>query len=180
MILGLFVALCMMVVPAMANVDGGALPILEFCPTELGSCTANDGSTTVTNVEILSPGDMCEPDGNITVQITAEFSATASQRYDLGVFVANSGGTLDGKTPNATLCSGDYAPIPNFTSLDQQGDDCGDISSSSPKIWTFTFRASCANVVDGTLDVPTCRFWDNNDKDPACESPPGPNAGTGY
>lgn len=173
-ILGLIAALCSIAVPVMA-LD---LPIVD-CPTTLNSCTANDVSTTVTNVAILD--NRCEADGTIDLRITADYStAGGDSRYDLGVFVAEDGGSLSGSDPTAEVCSGAYGPIPPFIDLDEStpGDTCGDISDETIT-WTFDVTADCSNIVDGVLDVPSCRFWNIAGHNDLCSGSPGENAGTG-
>ncbi len=173
MILGLIAALSI-VVPVMAS----DLPIVD-CPTALNSCTANDISTTVKNVEILE--NRCGTDGTIDLRITADYStAGGDSRYDLGVFVAEDGGSLDGKDPSALVCSGAYGPIPPFIDLDAStpGDTCGDISDETIT-WTFDVTADCSNIVDGVLEVPSCRFWNIAGHNDFCSGSPGENAGTG-
>ena len=168
MILGLIVALCMMVVPVMA-----ALLPADTCPEDksFGRCTAKDVLTNVTNVEILNGGH-CDPVyNNVTVDFTVTFDSTASQRYNLGMFVAQDGKSLQGNPVAAKLCSAGYAPVPPFGILD--GNYCGDMNQSQILTWQFTVNASCANIQpDGTLEIPACRFWTVPGHD-VC--PAGPN-----
>jgi hypothetical protein len=54
-----------------------------LCPTNLGSCTANDVETMVVDAHAVD-GDTCEsPDDTITLDLTVNYASTAAQRYDL-------------------------------------------------------------------------------------------------
>src|SRR5262249_32717176 len=88
---------------ASATTDAGApspaddflvstLPALPNCPTNLGSCTANDLVSTVVALSIVG-SDACNmPSDTLTINLTTEYSSTANNRYDLGLFVSTNGG----------------------------------------------------------------------------------------
>ena len=182
-ILGLIVALCVVAMPAMA----ASLPSVG-CPAvgSLSSCTAKEIQTTQVSAEVLSPGGACEADGNVDVRITATYAANAN-RYDLGLFVAADGGTLDtrpGTNPSAQSCIGEYALIPPFVDLTDKGasDTCGDVAGGTTITSTFDVRVKCVNIVNGDLPIQSCRFWKQPgdvDKPTVCSGVPGPSSGTG-
>src|SRR5215813_2457647 len=53
------------------------------CPTNLGSCTANDVTTTVKAVSILNNDSCNSPTDTIDLRITTAYASTSNQRYDL-------------------------------------------------------------------------------------------------
>jgi len=111
MILGLIVALCVVAVPAMAVYVPVVLPS-EPCPGNLNSCTANDVVTQIRSVEIVG-GDICENAADtIHVLVRVNFSTTANERYDLGLYVATDGGTIqEDPVSTALTCVGAAAPL---------------------------------------------------------------------
>src|SRR5262249_23756761 len=166
------------------------------CPSNLGSCTANDVVTTVKAVKILKVcvggghagatsttnadcageggGGTCKTaSGNsltdtIDLRITTQYQTTATQRYDLGLFVSGDGGTVQ-EPSTANLCygaaaqagQGDTNAYPDgdndvFLSLDPNGhsdsqpnttDTCGDLQASSgPFDWTNDVKVACKNL----------------------------------
>src|SRR4030095_14298402 len=99
---------------ASATTDTSASDTLEIltttlpavtCPGNLNSCTANDVTTSVVAVNIVGSDACNSPSDTINLQITTQFATTASQRYDVGVFVANDGGTVQ-EPSSALVCSG--------------------------------------------------------------------------
>ena len=158
------------------------LPVVT-CPSNLNSCTAKDVRTTILAVGILN-GDFCSSlTDTINLQITAEFKATSSERYDVGVFVSNDGGTVQ-EPSSANTCSGAapqvgegnlnaYTNDPDtdlFLNLESPAPDtCGDVSATAgPVQWTFTTSVEC-NIVNNQLLIPSCRVWDQK-KDHNCTS----------
>ena len=158
-----------------------ALPAVT-CPSNLGSCTANDVTTTVKTVTILN-NDLCTSlTDTIQLQITTAYASTSNERFDLGLFVSRDGGTV--KEPSsALLCSGAAAQAGQgnnlaypdadtdlFLSIDTTGhattpttnDTCGDLrASDGPVDWTVNATVEC-NIVNGSLRIPSCRVWEQN------------------
>jgi hypothetical protein len=150
------------------------------CPTNLNSCTANDLGTTVVAVAIRN-NDLCNSlTDTLDVRITAEFESTASNRYDVGIFVSKDGGTVQ-EPSSALLCAGAAPQVGDGNAnafpdadtdlfLDQEGSDpdtCGDVNSTAgPVRWTFDATVTC-NIVqvngEGQLVIPSCRVWDQNE-----------------
>jgi len=165
MILGLIVALCMLMLagPVMAVT---VLPPLDKCPTNLGSCSAQDVQATVTQVDIKSPNNMCTAQGTIDLEITASFHANTN-RYDFGAFVSQNGGPVNG----GSACAGAAAPINPFVNRDGTTpplDTCGDIDGGSTVIWTVGVTVDCNNIdANGNLVIPACLVW-SEDKNAFC------------
>jgi len=162
-----FVVVLLLVGAGAASAQTNLPPIA--CPTNFGSCTANDMVTGVSNASPVG-GDSCtDPGDTITVDLDVSFDATASNRYDVGFWISTSGGPVN----NGTACIGSVAPIgagtpPNvFQDVDglrQPGDICGDVSNGlDPVIWPVRVTLPCTPA-PGTdyLQVQTCTAWNQN------------------
>ena len=174
MILGLFVALCMMVVPAMAEV---VLPITACPPTGFSTdrCTSNDVVTKIVSAVPVTPGDVCtSTEDTLPIRVTANFTNTAQTRYDFAVVIATGGEPLSGGIYGN--CIGGTSQVgqgngPNFFLDEEESKDptdtCGDMAQSRPVEVTATFAVNCSNidVGAGTLTIESCRFWDANVND---------------
>jgi hypothetical protein len=160
------------------------------CPPNLNSCTANDVVTTVVAANPIG-GDVCGTlSDTLSLQFTVKFETTASQRYDLGIFLSEDGGTVTngaGNTPPTALVCGGLAPqigdgdgnadtsdcdSDKFLDLDPTGhapnnaavDTCGDLQQNAgPVFLTVTATVSCETVdANHHLKVPSCRVWEQN------------------
>ncbi|HEX4826173.1 MAG TPA: hypothetical protein VFV19_17875 [Candidatus Polarisedimenticolaceae bacterium] len=159
------------------------------CPPNLNSCTAND---VVTTVVAADPGNnVCGTRSDtLALTFTVKFQTTASQRYDLGIFVSEDGGTVtngSGNTPPTALVCGGLAPqvgdgdgnadtsdcdSDHFLDLDPTGhapnnaavDTCGDLQQNAgPVFLTVSAVVSCETVDQNLhLKVPSCRVWEQN------------------
>jgi len=100
-----------------------------------------------------------------------QFVSTAANRYDVGVYIAKDGGTVQ-EPSNAVLCAGAAPQVgdgdgPNFF-LDLDGstaggtDTCGDVKQSIPVLWTVSATVACKADTNGVLTVPSCRVWEQN------------------
>jgi Dictyostelium (slime mold) repeat len=157
------------------------LPTVD-CPSNLRSCTANDVTTTVKNVEILA-GDACNSTTDtIRLRITTAYASTSNSRFDLGLFVSKDGGTVQ-EPSSALACSGAAAQVGQgdnlaypdadtdlFLDLDPSGhsstpntaDTCGDLlASAGPVNWTVDATVEC-KIADNVLRIPSCRVWEQN------------------
>jgi uncharacterized repeat protein (TIGR01451 family) len=155
------------------------------------NCTANDIQVAfVDNIHIVANGpdannltptsnQECEYPGQY-IQFTASWhvQSTATSRYNVGLWFANSGQTnaLHGTCSASTLPN---SPTPFFEDTDDQ---CGDIHSGSTGTVSpdITVIAQC-NAAPGTnqLRLPYCSSWDNNEQTGnACNSPAGTVPGT--
>src|ERR1041385_1463814 len=77
------------------------------CPTNLGSCTANDVTTTVKAINIRN-GDSCTSTSDtIDLRITTAYTSTSNQKYDLGLFISGNGGAVN----NGSSCFGAAAQV---------------------------------------------------------------------
>jgi hypothetical protein len=64
------------------------------------------------------------------------------------------------------------------TPFTNQDDACVDIDSKETISWSFDVTADCSNIVNGVLEVPSCRFWEQPGANEACSGLPGANEGT--
>jgi hypothetical protein len=153
LILGLFVLVCALASPAMAQIVLDTVACPATYNAALGSCTANDVVTTIDAIEVLEYNcDDPDPEQQtVSLLINTSYYTTANERYDLGIFVAKDGGSVQGRmgTPGlATTCVGvapqvgdgvmNFYPDADtdlFLNLDSTGhktgdpDTCGDLSS---------------------------------------------------
>src|SRR5262245_22291400 len=172
-------------VRAVATINPVPLPSAT-CPSNLNSCTANDVVTTVKAVDILN-NDICNSlNDTIDLRITNTYTTTATQRFDLGLFVSGDGGTVQ-EPSSALVCFGAAAQAGQgndnaypdadtdlFLSLDPLGSDhsdtpnttdtCGDLAQNAgPVDWTVDVNVKC-NIVNNQLIIPSCRVWEQNGK----------------
>jgi len=114
--------------------------------TKLG-CTSNDVSLAI--FEIVSGPTTCIAGETVMVQLAGDFIATSAEREDVGVFIAEDGGT-----PNATggVCYSDYLhPVAadNSTDLDYFCQN-GTTVCTTP---TTTPSAECPGIGDETCRI---------------------------
>ena len=186
-IVGLLLLVCALVAPAMAVV----LPSVA-CPVsygaDLNSCTAKDIVTTIDSIHV--DNYECDTTGNVTLTIQTTYDTTANQRYDLGIFIAEDGGSVQNNNtvpllPMAQQCVGvapqvgTGLPAPGFLKLDTEvGDTCGDIAQGHPVSISFTTRVKCVfDANKQNLVIPACRVWEQNANQHFCTNPG--DAGTG-
>ncbi|HJV33769.1 hypothetical protein [Geomonas sp.] len=136
-------------------------------------CTANDVKiaelVSVTPAKDSSGNDISGlfPNGDgsysciqdSTIQFTGVFSvvANASQRYDVGLYIAGQeGSALVGTTCNrAVLTAANSTPYDNYT---VPADSCGDVTSGhSPYSVTMPIVTKCVGT--GTLNLPNATSW---------------------
>src|SRR5262245_48394068 len=169
-------------VRAVATINPVVLPSAT-CPNNLMSCTANDVTTTVKAVDILN-NDLCNSlNDTIDLRITTAYASTASQRFDLGLFVSGDGGTIQEPNSTAQVCFGAAAQAGQgnnnaypdadtdlFLRLDPNGhsstpnttDTCGDLDATvGPVYFTVDVVVKC-NIVNNQLVIPSCRIWEQN------------------
>jgi len=151
------------------------------------NCTAND--VRVSRYNVLAGPSSCIDGENVTVLLEAQMVAGASERYDIGLFVA-----LDGGDALRGSCYEDYlnpplsatqtpagltrtSPFYNAEASEDPGDTCGDIEqgvTTLKQLQTITISCRDSNS-DGFVDVGSCVSWDNaksagtNNK-PSCTS----------
>ncbi len=162
------------------------------------NCTAND--VQLAQYELLSGPTSCIEGEEITVTLKGEFVSTASERYDVGVFIATDGGdpnTLGGtcyndylhpvsieKNTDLDLSSG-LGPFYNGEIAETQLDFCGDIQQGQNAFFRtaqITIKCQDSNN-DGNADVNSCTVWSNSSSDgtankPSCTSELDTFAGT--
>lgn len=124
------------------------------------TCTANDVSVgSVSNIQILDDG-CTSPTDTVTFSANWNVQSTASQRYNVGLWIATGGQTsaLNGSCTTATL---PVTPVPPYINLDNNA--CGDITSSSSISTPVTLTVKCSDP-DGNnkLNIPYVTSWDQN------------------
>lgn len=132
-------------------------------------CTAND--VTILSIKRVGPtptcsgGGIAEGDFDVTVGTT-----TSRLRYDVGIFMAQDGGSaLTGTScyhdflnpvtsdPASVDLTGGVGP---YLSLD--GDQCGDIVNGTQPVKTVHLTFACVDLNgDGFVDISSCASWDN-------------------
>ena len=171
----------------------GVCMVDRFNATKLANvdslnCTSND--VQLATYTLLSGPTSCLPGDTITVGLKGEFLATSSERYDVGVFVAQDGGTPNDRGGSCYSDFLHYASTNNNTDLNLTGgagpfynaetnlgtaDTCGDIQQGANaflSISSISLVCQDSNG-DGTADVQSCTVWDNSadgSNDPKCTS----------
>ena len=97
LIVGLLLLVCALVAPAMATVDVGNYPCPATYNAALASCTANDVVTTIDRVQILNYACGHQMMEMLPYLINTSYETTANERYDLGIFLARDGGSVQGR-----------------------------------------------------------------------------------
>lgn len=133
------------------------------CPANLGSCTANEITTTIQSATALPPNNQCSgPGDTIDIATTIRFSANAD-RYDFAIIVAQNGGSLNGTPagqPVATSCAGEIGTISDpFANLDVYTNSCSTSTQSPP------LGCNANNECNGTCNAGN---FCNNDPRVAC------------
>jgi len=153
------------------------------------NCSANDVG--LASLILLSGPATCIEGEDVTITLSGQFVSTASERWDVGVFVSTDGGdpnTLGGKCYNDYLhpvsstnsdlnLSGGSGPFYNGEISEDPGDTCGDIQQGQNAFFnTAQITIKCQDSDDdGTADVNSCTVWSNQtsegtDKKPSCTS----------
>ena len=166
-------------VAAQGPIVGTDYELGKFCVADYiagPNCTAND--VTIARVVPDIKEACLSANDTATVQFKFEFVAGASERYDIGLFIATDGGSA--KTGNACYhdflqessingpwdLTGGYGP---FKELEKssKADQCGDIESNKTNNYytqvPVTVQCQDTNG-DGVVDpFSVCTSWDNND-----------------
>jgi hypothetical protein len=147
------------------------------------NCTAND-----VRITEMSPtlDEVCLVAGDpVTAVFTVRLVTGATNRYDIGLFVAEDGGSA----LNGESCYHDFLqpPVqdPNWTTTyrDTDGDACADTRQTDPDVY-YTLQEelqiTCVDTDgDGVVDpISTCTSWDNN-ANTTCSDVTGAIPGTG-
>src|SRR5579871_3594276 len=157
------------------------------------TCSSSDVETAAFNV-IAGPTS-CVAGTTIEVELQAETVSTASERYNVGYFIA-----LDGGDAKTGTCYDDYLPPPLSTTatpsgnmrtspfFDGNSDLCGDLEknvinlrniggttvSSGPQGPPIMLTLPCQDSDgDGNADVNACTSWTNNKNHNTCTSVAG-------
>jgi hypothetical protein len=125
------------------------------------NCTAND--VRIASFEVLEGPGTCEEGSNVTATLLARVVGTASERYDIGLYVGELG--ANAKT-GGNSCFRDILDFPADTGvfdLEGGGDVCGDVVQGTDAFSEVTdFVLKCQDLNnDGLVDVSTCTSWDN-------------------
>jgi cell division septation protein DedD len=153
------------------------------------NCTANDVSLAA--YSLMSGPSSCIEGEDITVTLLSQFVSTASERWDVGLFVSTDGGdpnTLGGKcyndylhptsTDNTDLnLSSGFGLFYNGEINEDPSDTCGDIQQGQNAFFqTAQITIKCEDSNDnGIADVKSCTVWSNatsdgSDKKSSCTS----------
>ena len=144
---------------------------IEEVAGETLNCTANDVGIAVAVAE--SPViDGCDdgPNDTATFNLLADLQSTATERYDIGIYLA-----LDAGNARTGNCSVSDLTVPPGSHLEgSQNDQCGDIASGALLDNVLVGEMITVPCVDednnGLLDISSCVSWDNQ-ADDDCEGP---------
>ncbi|KAL3792470.1 hypothetical protein ACHAW5_005585 [Stephanodiscus triporus] len=139
----------------------------------LDRCTANDVQARVTNY--TGPPN-CTAGEIITINITTEITVTATNRYDLGIYLGINGANAlsdQGNTSCLVQTLGESDSIHNDGRVNNtDGDDCWDLNDKNGTIVGFeinNFDYQCNAGEDGKAVLYACFAWDQN-KNTYCPS----------
>jgi ribosome maturation factor RimP len=132
------------------------------------NCTAND--VRIANARTLSGTPInCTQGQNIVVDVVADVVETStSARTDIGIWIANAGGT----SAETGSCAFFFLPVNGGAPIENlDGDACGDLEDAA----TVTgFSLSALNLVcddpdhDGFISIPSCVSWTEPGGDRVC------------
>jgi uncharacterized repeat protein (TIGR01451 family) len=168
--------------------EGGVCMVERFNATKPASvtdlnCTSNDVQLAV--YELIEGPDSCIEGEDIKVVLKGEFLSTAAERWDVGVFIHENGGTPNSLPASADdTCYSDYlhpvsadntdldllggaGPFFNGEITEDPGDACGDIQQGNNAFFTTAeITIKCQDSDDnGIADVGTCTVWANSRSD---------------
>lgn len=146
------------------NVSGFGTDPLAF------NCTANDVRIANARTSSGTPIECAEGD-HIFVDIVADVVETAtSERTDIGIWVANGGGT----SAEHGSCAFFYLPVGAGDPIeDLDGDQCGDLEDAAT---VSGFSLSSLDLIctdpdhDGKLVIPSCVSWTQPGGDRVCNA----------
>ncbi|NVC95672.1 hypothetical protein FC650_19010 [Vibrio natriegens] len=142
------------------------------------NCTANDiniaeaNNIVVTEIDgqPVDPGtDVCVAGKEVTFEADFNVVATASDRYDIGLYFQNDGGAnaLNGSCNIYTL-SDEYSVNANNT----DGDSCWDVEQAQVVVHSAEITTLCQDTDgDGQLNLPNCVSWRQPGKNEVCNDP---------
>ncbi|HET9576817.1 MAG TPA: hypothetical protein VFP44_03265, partial [Usitatibacter sp.] len=130
------------------------------------NCTAND--IEIASVRVNNAVTSCVSGDNVTLDLTATLHINASQRYNVGVFLAR-----DAKAPNVPAASGGSAncqvhglPLSPSPFGDLDSNACGDIEAGTQgqsfDLNLGTITVPCLAGTSGNLVIPSVVSWDTN------------------
>lgn len=146
------------------------------------NCTAND----VVISELVNRDSIsCTAGDMVTVYLRADLLAGASERYDIGMFVATDGGeartgacyqdylppplaNIDSYNPGSPLPGPGGGPFYNGEEDTDPADTCGDLENGAHTYYDLApgtgISVPCVDSDrDGYLDIGTCVSWDNTE-----------------
>lgn len=164
--------------PEAAHGQIGDFCVRDFQPGAV--CTAND--VRIQALNLVSIVESC--DAGVFGQAEAVFEAFVSsvgspERYDIGLFVAQDGGSArDGDACFHDFLAPPLTPAPTFGDkngdgvpdldggpwLDADSDLCGDVTAGTQLFkMTPALRVACVDTNgNGIVDASVCTSWDNN------------------
>lgn len=136
-------------------------------------CAAND--VTIAQVQVTNGVTQCVAGTNVTLGLRVLLQSNASQRYDIGVFVAR-----DGRPPHLPITEGGSADCAVFgiptgpaPLANLNGNACGDLTSSSQpaSVDLGLVTVPCLPDANGRLKLPATVTWEQN-ANGTCLAPP--------
>lgn len=156
------------------------IPSSNYCAADRGisslNCTAND--IEIASVTVNNAVTTCRAGDPVTLDLTANLHVNASNRHDIGIFLAR-----DGKSPDVPAASGGSSlcyvfglpatPNPPFGLI---GDNlCNDISSGTQGVAypvpLGTITVTCSPGPTGNLVIPSVITWDTAETATSCQLP---------
>jgi hypothetical protein len=142
-------------------------------------CSAND--VRISALELIEGPEICTPGEEIEVKIAATLLAGSSERYDVGLYIAEDGGDA---VERGSTCFRDYVHPVSSTNgdLDLSGgfgpfyngeltreDTCGDIQQDATAFYHVNENESITIICDdsdgnGIADIGTVVTWDINEQ----------------
>ncbi|MFN8470910.1 MAG: DUF11 domain-containing protein [Anaerolineae bacterium] len=142
---------------------------LDKASNDDNNCTANDNQLSVAGTPVIVKG--CNFVGDYAiVSFVAHFEATASDRYDYGLWINSAGGNA--KTDTAADCTvgvlpatpTTFSPPPVGPYQNTNSNSCGDVKKGTGVYAAFqNIRVACVNPdSNGFVQPSFCTSWGNN------------------
>ena len=146
--------------------------------SDLG-CTADD--IRIATVKVNNGVSSCVAGTSVTLDLSVSLQLNASQRYDIGVFIAR-----DGKSPirlsndgGSASCSVFGLPTSPAPLANLDGNACGDVgdttafgNSPATTVHLGTVTMPCTPDATGRLVLPAAVTWATNGSPTSCQAPP--------
>lgn len=138
----------------------------------------------ISQVTLVSGPTTCTIGQQVTIGIKVQWLSTANGRYDVAAYIGTDGGNAVTGTCYESILSpittdagsanlGTQANPSTGPFLDTNGDQCGDLSSTSV-VWQLipSITITCRDLNhDGVADFSACTSWNQNQNDNHCTGP---------